>query len=146
MARKKAAAARLDSCGRKLNKGESQRADGRYVYQWTDAEKKRRSFYADTLQDLREQEKQLEADLHDGIRSERPNVNAKEQELTKVNASVISLSKGLEDTKSELTKVSSALKEKEQAGRCLHRILNSGLMKKCLNRLRFWMMETRQTR
>lgn len=76
MARKKAAAARLDSCGRKLNKGESQRADGRYVYQWTDAEKKRRSFYADTLQDLREQEKQLEADLHDGIRSERPNVNA----------------------------------------------------------------------
>ena len=51
-------------------------------------------------------------------------LESKEQELAKANASVISLSKGLEDTKSELTKVSSALKEKEQALETLNSNVN----------------------
>ena len=58
------------------------------------------------------------------IKDLQSQLESKEQELTKVNASVISLSKGLEDTKSELTKVSSALKEKEQALETLNSNVN----------------------
>ena len=52
-------------------------------------------------------------------------LETKEQELTKANASVISLTKGLEDTKSELQKTVSALKEKEQALETLNSNVNT---------------------
>ena len=69
-----------DTKGRKLYKGESQRADGRYEYRYTDANGVRHSVYSWKLNagdptpqgkkkgpSLRELELQLEKDKHDGI-------------------------------------------------------------------------------
>ena len=47
---------RKDLNGRVLEKGESQRKNGTYMYRWTDISKKRRTIYANTLQELREKE------------------------------------------------------------------------------------------
>lgn len=58
---------RKDSKGRVLEKGESQRKDGLYVYQYKDISGKRKSVYAKTLSDLRKQEKQIHRDLEDNI-------------------------------------------------------------------------------
>ena len=75
MARRKAKKIRYDSCGRVLNKGESQRPDGRYMFQWTDdITGKRMTVYADTLQALRKEEKRIEADARDGIRADAAEV------------------------------------------------------------------------
>ena len=60
---------RKDRKGRLLQNGESQRLDGRYVYQYTDDNGRRCSFYAKDLPELREKEKQLIIDKHDGIQS-----------------------------------------------------------------------------
>lgn len=48
-------------------KGESQRKDRRYVYQYNDINGKRKCIYADTLSDLRKQEKRIIRDLDDNI-------------------------------------------------------------------------------
>ena len=45
---------RKDTKGRVLEKGESQRKDGTYMYRWTDASQKRQTVYAKTLNELRE--------------------------------------------------------------------------------------------
>ena len=75
MARRKTKKIRYDSCGRVLNKGESQRPDGRYMFQWTDElSKKRMTRYADTLQDLRREEAKIEADARDGIQADAANI------------------------------------------------------------------------
>lgn len=58
---------RKDSRGRVLEKGESQRKNGLYVYQYKDAIGVRRSVYAKTLSELRKREKQIKRDLADGI-------------------------------------------------------------------------------
>lgn len=58
---------RKDSKGRVLQKGESQRKDGRYVYQYNDVYGKRKCIYSNDLSDLRKQEKQINKDLEDGI-------------------------------------------------------------------------------
>lgn len=58
---------RKDNKGRVLQKGESQRKDGRYVYQYSDIYGKRKCVYANTLSDLRKQEKQINQDLDDHI-------------------------------------------------------------------------------
>lgn len=47
---------RKDDKGRILEKGESQRADGTYMFRWTDLEKKRQTIYANTLNELRQKE------------------------------------------------------------------------------------------
>lgn len=73
---------RKDSKGRILKDGESQRADGRYMYQYTDAYGKRKTVYSwklvetdklpngkKNLLSLREQEEQIKLDLKDGIRA-----------------------------------------------------------------------------
>mgnify|MGYP003292958553 CR=1 FL=1 len=60
---------RKDNRGRVLRKGESQRSDGRYVYQYVDPNGKRCSFYSKDLLELREKEKRLEKDLLDGIKN-----------------------------------------------------------------------------
>lgn len=44
---------RKDNKGRVLEKGESQRTDGTYMYRWTDLSKKRQTIYARTLNELR---------------------------------------------------------------------------------------------
>ncbi|MDD5901710.1 MAG: site-specific integrase [Lachnospiraceae bacterium] len=49
-----AQAKRKDTKGRVLEKGESQRKDGTYMYRWTDASQKRQTVYAKTLNELRE--------------------------------------------------------------------------------------------
>jgi integrase len=61
---------RKDSKGRVLRKGESQRkSDGRYIYQYTDPNGKRRVAYAHDLLELREKEKELVRDQLDGLES-----------------------------------------------------------------------------
>lgn len=59
---------RKDSRGRILRTGESQRKDGRYQFQYTDAARKRHCVYDMNLADLREREKVILKDLEDGIR------------------------------------------------------------------------------
>lgn len=46
----------------KLQKGESKRKDGRFMYRFTDSTGKRRTFYAKTLVDLRIHERQIARD------------------------------------------------------------------------------------
>ena len=62
-------ASRKDKKGRVLRSGESQRSDGRYIYQFTDPSKRRRVIYANDLLELREKEKSLVKDQLDGIDS-----------------------------------------------------------------------------
>lgn len=50
---------RKDNKGRVLEKGESQRNDGTYMYRWTDLSKKRQTIYARTLNELRQKELQV---------------------------------------------------------------------------------------
>lgn len=50
---------RKDDKGRVLEKGESQRPDGTYMYRWTDLSKKRQTIYATTLNKLREKELEI---------------------------------------------------------------------------------------
>ena len=52
-----------------LKTGESQRADGRYVYRWTDRKGKRNTVYAKTLKQLRDKEADIQRDILDGIRT-----------------------------------------------------------------------------
>lgn len=58
---------RKDSKGRVLYKGEYERADGRYVFQYQDINGDRKSKYADDLPKLREFEKEIMKDVYDGI-------------------------------------------------------------------------------
>lgn len=58
---------RKDSKGKVLQKGESERKDGTYMYRYYDSNHDRISVYAQTLNELREKEKQILADLTEGI-------------------------------------------------------------------------------
>ncbi len=58
---------RKDNKGRVLEKGESQRKDGRYVFQYEDILGNRKSIYSRDLSDLRKKEKKIQRDLEDGI-------------------------------------------------------------------------------
>lgn len=64
---------RYDSRRRLLKKCEYEKADGHYMYRWTDGKGKRHSITADTLEELRKKEEQLRVNEHDGIRSEAVN-------------------------------------------------------------------------
>jgi len=59
---------RKDNKGRNLHVRESQRADGRYLYSYM-LNGKRKYIYDTDLHRLREKERQIEQDLHDGIRT-----------------------------------------------------------------------------
>ena len=66
---------RKDKHGRVLKKGEGYRKkDGLYYYRWTDENHKRQTIYASTLDELREEEKKIEADKHDGIKRDAKNI------------------------------------------------------------------------
>lgn len=56
MARKK----RVDSKGRVLKVGESQRKDGLYMYRFTDDTGERQTIYANNVIELREQEQEIQ--------------------------------------------------------------------------------------
>lgn len=58
---------RKDSKGRVLRSGESQRANGSYQYRYTDIHNQRKYVYANTLDDLRKKEENIQKDLSDGI-------------------------------------------------------------------------------
>lgn len=58
---------RKDKKGRVLLHGESQRKDGRYVYQYTDLQGTRKSIYAKNLSDLRKKKRDVIRDLEDNI-------------------------------------------------------------------------------
>lgn len=59
--------ARKDTKGRNLNKGEGQRKDGRYYYQYKDTLGKKKVTYAWDLAELRKKEKIIRKDLEDRI-------------------------------------------------------------------------------
>ena len=65
-----AQARRKDKARTVLKKGEGQRSNGTYYYRWQDRKGNRHYLYAKTLQELREQEKQIEKDKSDGIKAE----------------------------------------------------------------------------
>lgn len=59
---------RKDCKGRALRRGECQRkGDGRYIYQYTDPNRKRHVIYANSLPELRDKEEQLIKDQLDGL-------------------------------------------------------------------------------
>lgn len=70
---------RKDSRGRVLEKGESQRKDGRYVYQYKDIWGERRSVYASSLSDLRKVERQIRRDMEDKIDTRGAEITLNEQ-------------------------------------------------------------------
>ena len=63
---------------KELRKGETQRANGTFAYQWKDKEGKRHIIYGKTLLELREKEQELQDDLRDGIRPEVRNMTVNE--------------------------------------------------------------------
>lgn len=72
------AQSRKDSRGYALRTGESQRADGRYSYSYTDNNSKRHTVYGKDLVELRKKEQKIRRDLEDGLdpqRGERITVN-----------------------------------------------------------------------
>lgn len=60
---------RKDNRGRVLKTGETQRPDGRYMYQYKDDLGKRKTIYCDDLNELRKKEQQIQRDLQDGIKA-----------------------------------------------------------------------------
>lgn len=70
---------RKDNKGRVLQKGESQRKDGLYVFQYKDVFGNRKSVYACDLSDLRKQEKQISKDLEDNINTVGAEITLNEQ-------------------------------------------------------------------
>ncbi len=58
---------RKDNKGKVLNKGETQRKDGTYMYRYYDAHKERKTIYAPTLNELRIKEKEINKDILQGI-------------------------------------------------------------------------------
>lgn len=58
---------RKDNKGKVLQKGESQRKDGTYMYRYNDLNNVRKSIYAKTLSELRKKEQEINKDLMDGI-------------------------------------------------------------------------------
>ena len=52
----------------KLDKGESKRKDGRYMYRYTDSNGKRHAIYAKTLTELRIQERQIKPEFRSLIK------------------------------------------------------------------------------
>ena len=59
---------RFDKKHRVLQKGESERGDGRYEYRWTDYMGKRHFIYARDLDDLRIKEQKIELNKLEGIK------------------------------------------------------------------------------
>lgn len=70
---------RKDNKGRVLEKGESQRTDGTYMYRWTDLSKKRQTIYARTLNELRQKELQVtKTEIISGVSWESNKITVRE--------------------------------------------------------------------
>lgn len=70
MRQKKVEKRRYDDKRIRLQKGETQRTNGTYEFRWTTPDGKRHSVYAPTIVQLREQERLIIVDEHDGIKSD----------------------------------------------------------------------------
>ena len=57
-----------------LRKGESRHSKGTFQYRWTDEAGERHSVYAQTLEELRQKEAEIEQDERDRIKAEARNV------------------------------------------------------------------------
>lgn len=65
---------RKDNKGRVLQKGESIRSNGTYMYRWTDMLGDRHSIYAPTLNELREKEFEIQQSEHNGLLYSKGNI------------------------------------------------------------------------
>lgn len=70
---------RKDNRNRVLEKGESQRKDGIYMYRYQDMAGNRRCIYNSNLSELREKEKKIRRDLEDGINTKAAERTLNEQ-------------------------------------------------------------------
>lgn len=70
---------RKDNKGRVLEKGESQRKDGIYMFRYNDLQGKRQSIYNADLSKLREEKRKIIRDLEDGINSSGSNITLNQQ-------------------------------------------------------------------
>lgn len=75
-----------------LRKGESRRPDGRYDFRWTDANGKRHSIYAATLQELRQKEKDIQLDTLQNI-----NTNNRYTTVNDMYQKWLELKRGIKD-------------------------------------------------
>lgn len=70
---------RKDNKGRVLEKGESQRNDGTYMYRWTDLSKKRQTIYGRTLNELRQKKLQVtKTEIISGVSWESNKITVRE--------------------------------------------------------------------
>ena len=70
---------RKDNKGRVLEKGESQRNDGTYMYRWNDLSKKRQTIYARTLNELRQKKLQVtKTEIISGVSWESNKITVRE--------------------------------------------------------------------
>lgn len=70
---------RKDNKGKVLEKGEVQRKDGKYAFQYQDLNGTRRYIYSNNLSDLRKREKQIKIDLEDRIDTLGAEISLNEQ-------------------------------------------------------------------
>lgn len=75
-----------------LKKGEGQRGNGTYYYRWSDNKGKRHYVYAKSLEDLREQEKEITKEKVDGLKAE-----ARYKTLNDLYDVWVQLKRGLKD-------------------------------------------------
>lgn len=78
MKQKKIEKRRYDDKRIRLQKGETQRPNGTYEFRWTTPDGKRHSIYAPTIVQLREQERLVIVDEHDGIKSDVKSITVNE--------------------------------------------------------------------
>lgn len=83
---------RYDSRRRLLKQNEYEKADGQYLYRWTDNMGKRHSVGAKTLEELRKKEGDIQVNKYDGIRSEAINTTVND-----VYALWCNMKRGLKD-------------------------------------------------
>lgn len=79
---------RKDRKGRVLRTGESVRSDGRYMYRWTDINKRRQCEYADTLNELRKKEEEINNEIASGILRTGTTLNQQIEFYLKTKANV----------------------------------------------------------
>lgn len=141
---------RKDNKGRVLQKGENQRADGTYMYRYTDLYGKRKTIYGKTLNILREKEKEINKDIEDGIytcnislnelftRYLDQNVNIKPRTKYKyeieynrwIKSTWIGRKKVKSIVKSDIVKFYKELSEKGYSNgtiKCIHKYINGAL-------------------
>lgn len=78
MKQKKIEKRRFDDKRIRLQKGETQRPNGSYEFRWTTPDGKRHSVYAPTIVQLREQERLIIVDEHDGIKTDVKGITVNE--------------------------------------------------------------------